>query len=106
MTPDEIEKDRAPERIWSSLDSFGFRKSVSPYSQTLAKSTEYVRSDLFDALTAENARLRDALEFYADKAFDGYDVSITDYGLSTELGEIIKDGGDRARAALGEKNDG
>ena len=62
MTPDEIEKDRAPERIWSSLDSFGFRKSVSPYSQTLAKSTEYVRSDLFDALTAENARLRDALQ--------------------------------------------
>lgn len=59
MTPDEIEKDRAPERIWSSLDSFGFRKSVSPYSQTLAKSTEYVRSDLFDALTAENARLKE-----------------------------------------------
>ena len=56
-------------------------------------------------LRAKVARLRDALEFYADKAFDGYDVSITDYGLSTELGEIIKDGGDRARAALGEKND-
>ena len=57
------------------------------------------------ALRAERDRLREALEFYADKAFDGYDVSITDYGLSTELGEIIKDGGDRARAALGEKND-
>lgn len=57
-------------------------------------------------LRAEVARLREALEFYADKAFDGYDVSITDYGLSTELGEIIKDGGDRARAVLGEKNDG
>lgn len=56
-------------------------------------------------LRAEVARLREALEFYADKAFDGYDVSITDYGLSTELGEIIKDGGDRARAALGEQND-
>lgn len=57
------------------------------------------------ALRAEVARLREALEFYADKAFDGYDVSITDYGLSTELGEIIKDGGDCARAALGEQND-
>lgn len=41
-----------------------------------------------------------ALEFYADPTIDGYDVEITDYGLSRKEGRIIQDGGDKARAAL------
>ncbi|MBY6005390.1 hypothetical protein KUV62_15805 [Salipiger bermudensis] len=45
-------------------------------------------------------RVVEALEFYADRSFDGYDVEITDYGISMSVGDIIKDGGDKARAAL------
>lgn len=44
--------------------------------------------------------LVEALEFYADRDGDGYRVDVTNYGLSTEEGDIVKDGGDRARAAL------
>ena len=44
--------------------------------------------------------MREALEFYADPDNDGYRVEVTNYGLSTEDGEIIKDTGARARAAL------
>lgn len=51
-------------------------------------------------LEAENDRLRKALEFYADRDFDGYDITVTDYGLGTQTGVIIKDGGEIARAAL------
>jgi len=43
---------------------------------------------------------REALEFYADRDYDGYSVHVTDYGLSTDNGDIIKDGGERARQAL------
>lgn len=46
--------------------------------------------------------LRETLEFYADRQCDGYEVHLQDYVLSTENGEIIKDGGAKARAALGE----
>ena len=52
------------------------------------------------ALSAENDRMRKALEFYADRGFDGYDVDLHSYGLGMETGAIIKDGGDIARAAL------
>ena len=44
--------------------------------------------------------LREALEFYADRSFTGYDIDIGDYGLSMKTGDIIKDEGDIARAAL------
>ncbi len=56
-------------------------------------------------LEARVKALTAALEFYADRGFDGYNVGIGDYGLSIEAGEIIKDGGDRARAALQENTD-
>jgi hypothetical protein len=46
------------------------------------------------------AELEAALEFYADRDFDGYDAKVTDYGLSLDTGHIIKDCGDIARAAL------
>lgn len=49
---------------------------------------------------AQVARLVGALEFYADKYRDGYDVAVTNYGLSAEEGPIIRDGGEIARAAL------
>lgn len=49
---------------------------------------------------APNDDLRAALEFYADRDGDGYRVDVTNYGLSTEEGEIVRDGGQRARDAL------
>lgn len=53
-----------------------------------------------DATQTREAELREALEFYADRDSDGYRVDVTNYGLSTEEGEIVRDGGARARAAL------
>ena len=53
-----------------------------------------------DAACAEVAVLREALEFYADRDYSGYGVILSDYGLSIIVGEIIKDGGDKARAAI------
>ncbi len=53
----------------------------------------YVHVSVADDLLA-------ALEFYADKNGDGYDVMVTNYGLSTDEGPIVRDGGDIARAAL------
>ena len=56
-----------------------------------------------DRLEAQEALLKEAMEalrFYADEHYDGYDVCITDYGLSTENGPIIADSGDLARATL------
>lgn len=55
-----------------------------------------------DALAARVRELEAALEFYADRSLDGYDVQVTDYGLSTERGAILQDGGDIARTALGD----
>jgi hypothetical protein len=52
------------------------------------------------AAEARAERLATALRFYADERLDGYDVAVTDYGLSTEEGHIIRDGGEIARAAL------
>ena len=53
-------------------------------------------------LAAALLKAEEALEFYGDKDLDGYDVGVTNYGLSTEVGKIIKDGGERARATLAE----
>lgn len=44
--------------------------------------------------------LVEALEFYADADGDGYQAYPADYGLSMDLGDIIKDGGERASKAL------
>jgi hypothetical protein len=57
-------------------------------------------------MTANTDTLREALEFYADRQLDGYDVMVTDYGLSTREGHIIRDGGEIARAALAEAQQG
>ena len=66
------------------------------------RSCEYMTepaADTIDALRAEVARLRLALEFYADRDFDGYADHDFD-GLSMDIGHIIEDGGDIACAAL------
>lgn len=63
---------------------------------------ERMRKEGAQAAEARIAKLVEALKFYADPDLDGYDVSVTNYGLSTEDGPIIKDGGDIARAALKE----
>lgn len=44
--------------------------------------------------------LVEALEFYADADGDGYQAYPADYGLSMDLGDIIKDGGERAQQVL------
>lgn len=120
----------APERIWACMDGPMVGLFVSGGYN--AGWPEYVRADLFDAVKAERddellniarqagyqdgaedrrklearvTALTAALEFYADRGLDGYDVGVTDYGLSIEAGEIIKDGGERARAALQENTD-
>ena len=54
------------------------------------------------AIAAALLKAEEALAFYEDKNGNGYDVEITDYGLSVKTGEIIKDAGDRARATLTE----
>ena len=53
-------------------------------------------------LAAALLKAEEALAFYEDKNGNGYDVEITDYGLSVKTGEIIKDAGDRASATLTE----
>lgn len=61
---------------------------------------EESRADRAEAL------LREAVvRFYADERMDGYDVHVTDYGLSAEVGPIIEDAGKTARAALGDSHD-
>jgi len=60
-------------------------------------------SEIIADLKAEVARLREALAFYADRMDglgDGYDVQVNDCGLSVSVGHIVKDDGERARAAL------
>jgi len=52
------------------------------------------------SMKAEIERLRAALLFYADESADGYNINITNYGLSTEEGAIIVDAGNIARIAL------
>jgi hypothetical protein len=52
---------------------------------------------------ARIAALEAALLFYSDPNGDGYDAMVTDYGLSQQLGPIIRDAGERARAALAVK---
>lgn len=86
----------APDRIWiaptqrsNGIDDFYL---LNPKYRG-NRGTEFVRADIVQELV-------EALEFYADRQYDGYDVAVTDYGLSTEGGPIIKDAGDKARAAL------
>lgn len=51
MTPDEIEKDRAPERIWIVTDDRFGRWWWA--DDGVVDSIKYVRADLFDAVTQE-----------------------------------------------------
>lgn len=102
MTSDEIEKDRALERIWAEapgvIDDMGFWQPNQS-----AGLEAYVRSDLFDAMTAERDRLREALEWYGEQAR----LCRLIHGEGDAGRQALSnDGGQRARAALGEKNDG
>ncbi|MGR3481638.1 hypothetical protein [Salipiger marinus] len=62
---------------------------------TAGEAYYYFMSRKLRELEAEVQRLREALTFYADEAFTGYAVDI-----SMTVGAIIKDAGDKARAAL------
>lgn len=79
-------------------------RALTPANALAAQAArdERMRAEGAAKAEARNAKLVEALKFYADPDLDGYDVSVTNYGLSTEDGPIIKDGGDIARAALKE----
>lgn len=59
-------------------------------------------ADRIEELETKLEKALEALEFYADRDYVGYDVSLADYGLSIIVGEIIKDSGDKARTTLAE----
>jgi uncharacterized coiled-coil protein SlyX len=80
---------------------------IAQLEADVAEQVQWVK-DLADMQIKSEARiaqLEAALRFYADESLEGYDFSVIDYGLSVELGEIIKDGGAKARAALKEASD-
>lgn len=79
-----------------------FRGALVPGAQVVQMAVAYIeRLSADNARKAERiARLEVGLEFYADLDLSGYDVQVTNYGLSTEEGHIIRDGGDRARRSL------
>jgi hypothetical protein len=85
--------------VFPKADWFNAGASNVRLSSAGAKDVEYTRSDIADKLQAEVARLRLALEFYADRNFDGYADRDFD-GLWMDIGHIIEDGGDIACAAL------
>ena len=66
-------------------------------TRSRADDSEWIKASDHDDVVRE---LVEALEFYADRKFTGYEVDISDYGLSMSKGEIVLDEGDIARAAL------
>ncbi len=89
----------APKRIWAWTFKDCDWKSAWTVADEDAPphATAYIRADI---AAPDLAELVEALRFYADPTYNGYDVNIGNYGLSMQAGEIIKDAGDRARAAL------
>lgn len=81
MTPADLAR-----RLFRDQCNIGPNSALEAYGETAA--------------VAAMVPLIEALVFYADHDADGYRVDVTNYGLSTEEGEIIRDGGERARAAL------
>lgn len=124
MISDEIQKDRetgtpGPWHIGSNNPSRVFDLAGNPVIQRDPSFRDAERceanarriarvpelEEAYLALTAENAELKKwvaeleaALKFYADPDLNGYEIHVTNYGLSTEEGHIIKDAGDKARA--------
>lgn len=105
--PWAVKRDK---RTWGWVDVVGPSFSVGGPTRATNLSVADEAKRLTDArlialapdLAAALLKAEEALEFYGDKELDGYDVGVTNYGLSTEVGEIIKDGGERARATLTE----
>ena len=62
----------------------------------------YVQADHIEWLEAKLAKAVEALSFYADPTYNGYDVCLEDYGLSMTKGCVIQDGGDLANKTLAE----
>lgn len=93
------------EALQAKLEKAGRDLNVAKYGQpnfawqVHLAAMEDLRDDR-DRLAADLKVAREALAFYADPTLDGYDVMVTNYGLSTEEGAIIRDKGDIARAAL------
>lgn len=106
--PDRIKTDAIEEAIREHWGERCKTRDVEDFPDLVAQPNFgrcacCVAWDQFDALTVRAdlvAELVEALEFYADRQYNGYDIEVTDYGLSINGGPIIKDGGDKARAAL------
>lgn len=101
---------KAPERIWVSNLPFGVNRSGDLEALGFAwncshgnNPQEYHHADTVTALQAEVDRLREALNWYADKAENcdrhGAEGDGARYALA-------KDTGSRARAALQEDSNG
>jgi hypothetical protein len=101
------EVERNPCGAWQAIQTLAARlaevEHVLQNERRTADWTEERAKEYMGRMVAAEARaerLEAALRFYADERLDGYDVAVTDYGLSTEEGHIIRDGGEIARAAL------
>ena len=108
----------APDRIWHAIDRNGKISGcpdahVMPCADVQEAYTEYVRADLcapqderVQALEAENARLREVLEFYGDRsAWNQPPVRTYANGLfgveyESRSSQMQRDRGAKARAAL------
>ncbi|WP_313429857.1 hypothetical protein [Siminovitchia terrae] len=83
------------------------QKEIEMYKNLVAKGTERRVEDnkeWFDAqsvLVEENARLRVALEFYADENKYEFETIVSDCDIEVES-KILEDGGEKARQALKE----
>ena len=81
------------EKIWiSDIDNGVY------YFHPWFQATEYTRSDIADTLRAENARLREALEWYGVQV---HTFATDQTGKADEADVVLDlDRGSRARAAL------
>lgn len=92
-------------RVDGDYDDFGIAPIMSATATAIAAVPDMLATIMADAeekarMSERIAELEAALTFYADRGEDGYNVTVTDYGLSTDNGHIIKDGGQIARSAL------
>jgi hypothetical protein len=69
--------------------------SKPPFDFSSEELTYLLLAEELHALLVECGEIA---RFYADEDCDGYDVHVTNYGLSTENGNVINDSGKKAQA--------
>jgi hypothetical protein len=92
----------APERIWAKLDRASVDGSGAarllamdrPFGEYRGDpATPYVRADIFDALQAENDRLRGALDYELihNAILDAHDMDASPYSYAVSVHRAILD---------------